>query len=87
MRKATGVIIAATVSALFATACIADTTTTTTTTAPSVKCMGGNACKGQGACKTANNACKGMNTCKGQGMTMTNTATDCTNAGGTVAAS
>jgi hypothetical protein len=30
-------------------------------------CMGANACKGKGACKTANNACKGQNACKGKG--------------------
>lgn len=30
-------------------------------------CMGANACKGQGACKTASNACKGQNACKGKG--------------------
>jgi hypothetical protein len=30
-------------------------------------CMGANACKGQSACKTANNACSGQNACKGQG--------------------
>ena len=31
------------------------------------KCMGGNACKGMGACATATNSCKGHNACKGQG--------------------
>jgi hypothetical protein len=30
-------------------------------------CMGANACKGQSACKTANNACQGQNACKGHG--------------------
>ncbi len=30
-------------------------------------CIGANACKGQGACKTASNACKGQNACKGKG--------------------
>lgn len=30
-------------------------------------CMGANACKGQGACKTAKNACGGQNACKGTG--------------------
>lgn len=34
------------------------------------KCMGGNACKGQSACKTANSSCKGMNSCKGEGYVM-----------------
>ncbi|MGQ0455809.1 MAG: BufA2 family periplasmic bufferin-type metallophore [Hyphomicrobium sp.] len=32
-------------------------------------CMGANACKGTGACKTANNACAGKNACKGTGFT------------------
>jgi hypothetical protein len=32
-----------------------------------VQCTGVNSCKGQSACKSANNACKGMNSCKGQG--------------------
>ena len=32
-----------------------------------VECMGVNSCKGQSACKSANNACKGMNSCKGHG--------------------
>lgn len=30
-------------------------------------CMGANACKGHGACKSASNACKGQNACKGKG--------------------
>lgn len=30
-------------------------------------CVGANACKGHGACKTAKNACKGQNACKGHG--------------------
>lgn len=30
-------------------------------------CIGANACKGQGACKTAKNECAGHNGCKGQG--------------------
>lgn len=44
-------------------------------------CMGANACKGQGACKTAANACKGQNACKGHGFTET-TAAACKTAGG-----
>ena len=31
-------------------------------------CVGGNACKGKSACKTATNGCAGQNACKGQGM-------------------
>ena len=32
-----------------------------------IKCEGANACKGQGACKTASNDCSGHNECKGKG--------------------
>lgn len=32
-----------------------------------IHCTGANACKGQSACKSANNACKGQNSCKGKG--------------------
>lgn len=46
------------------------------------KCVGGNSCKGQSACQTANSACKGLNACKGQGFTMSSKA-DCDAAGGT----
>ncbi len=44
-------------------------------------CMGANGCKGQSACKTANNACKGQNACKGTGYTET-TKDECAKAGG-----
>ena len=45
------------------------------------KCMGGNACKGQSACKTANSSCKGMNSCKGEGYVMASKA-KCKDLGG-----
>jgi hypothetical protein len=48
-----------------------------------VKCVGGNACKGQGSCKTATNSCKGENACKGKGASMMSKE-DCAKAGGTV---
>jgi hypothetical protein len=32
-----------------------------------IHCTGVNACKGQSACKSANNACKGQNSCKSKG--------------------
>ena len=32
-----------------------------------VKCMGGNACKGKGACATGDHSCAGQNSCKGKG--------------------
>lgn len=35
-----------------------------------VKCEGGNGCKGKSACHTATNACAGQNSCKGKGYVM-----------------
>jgi hypothetical protein len=49
-----------------------------------VHCSGINACKGQGACKTATNACKGQAACKGQGWLPTASAEECTSKGGKV---
>jgi hypothetical protein len=52
--------------------------------AAEVHCVGGNACKGQSACKTANSACKGQNACKGQGFTMAADKAACEASGGKV---
>lgn len=49
-----------------------------------VHCSGINACKGQGACKSATNSCKGQAACKGQGWLPTASAEECTAAGGKV---
>ena len=40
-------------------------TVSTSANAAAGKCMAGNACKGQSACKGSANACKGQNACKG----------------------
>lgn len=48
-----------------------------------VMCYGVNACKGQGACKTANNDCKGQAACKGQGW-INASAEDCKKWGGKI---
>ncbi len=80
--KKSGMILAAAVGALFATATFATGTTEAGTA--NVKCEGGNACKGQSACKTANNACKGQNSCKGKGYVMTSSEKECTDKGGKV---
>lgn len=45
------------------------------------KCYGVNACKGQSACKTAQNDCKGHNACKGKGFVVM-TDTECAEKGG-----
>jgi uncharacterized membrane protein len=47
-----------------------------------VKCMGGNSCKGQSACKSASNDCQGQNSCKGKGFVMTTSAKECQDKGG-----
>jgi uncharacterized membrane protein len=47
-----------------------------------VKCVAGNACKGQSACKSAASDCKGQNACKGKGYVMMSSAKECTDAGG-----
>ncbi len=49
-----------------------------------VKCVGVNACKGQGSCRTKKNACKGQNSCKGKGIKMMSSKESCQKAGGTV---
>lgn len=80
--KKSGLIIAAAVGALFATSTFA--ADAGSAEEASVKCAGINACKGQGACKTATNACKGQNACKGHGWMMVKTDKDCTDKGGKV---
>jgi uncharacterized membrane protein len=50
--------------------------------AAKVKCIGGNDCKGQSACKTASSPGPGQNSCKGQGFVRTATTQECTDKGG-----
>ncbi len=49
-----------------------------------VKCVGGNACKGQGECHTASHDCSGKNSCKGKGWVYL-TPEECDAAGGKLA--
>jgi hypothetical protein len=64
---------------MFATAAAVFAVSTFATTATAqVKCQGGNACKGQSACKSATNECKGQNACKGKGFVNTGTTIECT---------
>ena len=78
MRKnSTGVAIATAAAMLFGTAL----TTASAADAPKadagkIHCTGVNSCKGQSACKSANNACKGQNSCKGKGF-LEMTKSDC----------
>src|ERR1700682_6171110 len=54
------------------------------TPAKTVKCKGGNDCKGKGACSGGGHSCAGNNECKGKGWIMTTTAKECPDAGGKV---
>jgi hypothetical protein len=76
-KKLTGVVLAIGAASVFALA----PAVSSAADAASVNCYGVNGCKGQGACKTADNSCKGQNACKGKGV-MSMSAADCAKAGG-----
>lgn len=82
-KKTVGVTLATAAAALFISGA-AMTAAPTAAKADGVKCVGINACKGQGSCKTAKNDCKGHNACKGQGWVSTASAKECMDKGGTV---
>ena len=75
--KVSGIAIAAVAASLFVLAPLA----TAADTAATGKCLGGNSCKGQSACKSFDHGCKGQNSCKGKGFVVT-TKADCDKAGG-----
>jgi hypothetical protein len=84
-NRTRGAILASAVATLFlATAAVAQEAVPSSSgaSAPSVKCVGANACKGQSSCKSAQNDCKGQNGCKGKGFVMTSTPEECTEKGG-----
>ena len=66
-RKILGLAVAASAAALFMTGCTSMGAASQGGTEAKVACNGGNACKGQSECKSANSSCKGQNACKGQG--------------------
>ena len=79
----TGAMLATAVALIFAgNAAYAADSTGSTAAASQVKCVGGNACKGQSLCQSAQSSCKGQNACKGKGYVMTPTAKECVAAGG-----
>ena len=80
--KKTGLILAATAAAAFATAGIVGAFSPAQ--AAGVKCTGANACKGMSSCKTATSSCKGMNACKGQGWVESADKAACEKSGGKV---
>ena len=62
--KNSGIAVATAAAMLFGTGLVS---TAVAGTDGQIHCTGVNSCKGQSACKSANNACKGQNSCKGQG--------------------
>lgn len=66
-KKILGLAVAASAAALFITGCANMGSGTNSGTEAKVACNGGNACKGQSECKSANSSCKGQNACKGLG--------------------
>ena len=82
-RKAlTGALLAAAVGAMFLTSPVFAQESSGSTSQANVKCVGGNSCKGQSACKGGNHSCKAQNSCKGQGFVVTSTAKECNDKGG-----
>jgi hypothetical protein len=61
--KVSGAAIATAAAMLFSTVAVS----TASAEDAKIQCHGVNGCKGQSACKTAENSCKGQNTCKGHG--------------------
>ena len=66
-RKILARAVAASAAALFISGCASMGSPSHGGTEAKVACNGGNACKGQSECKSANSSCKGHNACKGQG--------------------
>ncbi|HET7756376.1 MAG TPA: hypothetical protein VI195_09435 [Steroidobacteraceae bacterium] len=64
IRNSPGMAVAAAAAVLFGTGLVG---TAFAGSEAKIQCAGVNACKGQSACKGANNACKGQNSCKGKG--------------------
>ncbi|MHB8380869.1 MAG: BufA2 family periplasmic bufferin-type metallophore [Candidatus Binataceae bacterium] len=78
-----GAMLATAVALMFTGSAIAADSAGSSTAAPAqVKCVGGNSCKGQSACKSASNGCQGQNSCKGKGYVLTSNAQQCAKQGG-----
>ncbi|MGH7780226.1 MAG: BufA2 family periplasmic bufferin-type metallophore [Candidatus Binataceae bacterium] len=86
MRKSVlgGAILATAVALMFTGSAMAADSAPSPSAPANVKCIGGNACKGQSACKTASSGCTGQNSCKGKGYVMTTSAQQCEKKGGHV---
>jgi hypothetical protein len=80
-RKLTGALLATAVGVLFTTQPIIAENSQQGQSA-SVKCVGGNSCKGQSECASKANSCKGQNSCKGKGWITTSSPQQCEQHGG-----
>jgi len=69
LNSKSGATLAAAAATLFLAGSVVSTVSTPANAAQG-KCMAGNACKGQSACKGSANDCKGQNACKGTGFSM-----------------
>jgi hypothetical protein len=73
LNSKSGATLAAAAAALFLAGAVVSTGSSPANAAMG-KCMAGNACKGQSACKGGTNSCKGLNACKGTGFSMASEA-------------
>ena len=73
LNSKSGATLAAAAATLFLAGAVAITASSPANAAQG-KCMAGNACKGQSACKGGANSCKGLNACKGTGFSMASEA-------------
>src|SRR5207248_9653452 len=80
LNSKSGATLAAAAATLFLAGSVVSTVSTPANAAQG-KCMAGNACKGQSACKGSANSCKGQNACKGTGFSST-TKEECDAEGG-----
>ena len=80
MDLSRGTSIALAVSALLSATACSGNSDDPSSTAQAIKCEGGNACKGQSECATADgkSLCSGENACKGTGYVYTQTQEQCT---------
>ena len=84
MNKTTGFLIASAAAGLVLSGAVS-ARAEETKTGGDVYCSGINACKGAGACGSADHACAGKNACKGQGI-VKSTEKECKEKGGKVVA-
>ena len=66
-KKLTGAAIAVAAAGLFMAGAAYTGVASAASEEAGVHCYGVNACKGKGACQTADNACAGQNNCQGKG--------------------